>query len=96
MAPGKDEGLSSDREAEKAEFLRIHGFGEARREPLSGDASTRRYERLRLASGTSLIFMDQPPALESAPCLPGWTAEERRATGYTALARLAAGRARAL
>jgi N-acetylmuramate 1-kinase len=91
-APGKDEGLSSDREAEKAEFLRIHGFGAARREPLSGDASTRCYERLRLATGQTLIFMDQPPALESAPCLPGWTAEERRASGYNALARLAAGR----
>ena len=47
MALGKDVGWSSDREAIKAEFLKIHGFGEARREPLSGDASTRRYERLR-------------------------------------------------
>jgi aminoglycoside/choline kinase family phosphotransferase len=83
--------LSSEREAEKADFLRIHGFGAARREPLSGDASTRRYERLHV-DGRSLIFMDQPPALESAPCLPGWTAEERRASGYNALARLAAGR----
>lgn len=91
MAPGKDEGLSSDREAEKAEFLKIHGFGEARREPLSGDASTRAYERLHVG-GRSLIFMDQPPAVESAPCLPGWTAEDRRASGYNALARLAAGR----
>jgi aminoglycoside/choline kinase family phosphotransferase len=84
--------LSSDREAEKAEFMQIHGFGAARREALSGDASTRAYERLHLDGGTTLIFMDQPPALESAPCLPGWTAEERRASGYNALARLAAGR----
>jgi aminoglycoside/choline kinase family phosphotransferase len=92
MAPGKDVGLSSDREAIKAEFLRIHGFGEARREPLSGDASTRRYERLHLADGRTVIFMDQPPSVETAPCLPNWTAEERRGSGYNALARLAAGR----
>src|SRR4051812_10130557 len=92
MAPGKDVGLSSDREAIKAEFLQIHGFGDARREPLSGDASTRRYERLHLADGKTVILMDQPPSLETAPCLPNWTAEERRGSGYNALARLAAGR----
>nr|WP_240609444.1 phosphotransferase [Phenylobacterium deserti] len=84
--------MSSDREAEKAEFLKANGFGAARRQPLSGDASTRAYERLFMPSGVSLIFMDQPPALESAPCPPEATAEERRAAGYNALARLAAGR----
>jgi aminoglycoside/choline kinase family phosphotransferase len=84
--------LSSDREALKSEFLARSGFGLARREPLSGDASTRAYERLHLASGASLIFMDQPPALESAPCPPEATPDQRRAAGYNALARLAAGR----
>jgi aminoglycoside/choline kinase family phosphotransferase len=83
---------SLDREAEKAQFLRAHGFGAASRGPLSGDASTRSYERLRTPSGASLIFMDQPPALESAPCPPEATAAERAAAGYNALARLAAGR----
>jgi hypothetical protein len=62
MALGKDDGLSSEREAEKAAFLTAAGLGSARREPLTGDASTRRYERLHLASGR-LFFMDQTPAL---------------------------------
>src|SRR5690606_1228417 len=35
--------------------------------------------------------MDQPPG-EGAPCPPGATPEERKAAGYNALARLAAGR----
>lgn len=91
MAPGKDEGLSSEREAEKAAFLTAAGLGAARREPLTGDASTRAYERLHLPTRT-FIFMDQPPALESAPCPPDATPAERAAAGYNALARLAAGR----
>jgi aminoglycoside/choline kinase family phosphotransferase len=83
--------LSSDREALKADFLAGCGFGRARREPLSGDASTRAYERLYLADGTRLIFMDQPPALESAICPPDATTEARIAMGYNAASRLAAG-----
>lgn len=83
--------LSSDREAQKADFLKTHGFGDARRQALAGDASTRRYERLHRPDGTSLIFMDQPP-VESAPCPPEATPAERRAAGYNAMARLAAGR----
>ncbi|MFN3521184.1 MAG: N-acetylmuramate/N-acetylglucosamine kinase AmgK [Phenylobacterium sp.] len=80
-----------DREALKSAFLARHGLAEARREPLAGDASTRRYERLHRPGRASLIFMDQPP-VESAPCPPGATPEERRAAGYNAMARLAAGR----
>ena len=91
MAHGRDGGLSSEREAEKTAFLQAAGLGAARREPLTGDASTRRYERLHLPS-SSLIFMDQPPAVESAPCPPQADAAERAAAGYNALARLAAGR----
>ena len=53
MAPGKDDRLSSDREAAKAEFLAQNGLGEARREALTGDASTRRYERLHMPGGAS-------------------------------------------
>jgi aminoglycoside/choline kinase family phosphotransferase len=90
-ARGKVEGLSSDREALKAEFLRRAGLAGAERIPLSGDASTRSYERLRTAGGASLIFMDQPPALESSVCPPGATREERIALGYNAASRLAAG-----
>lgn len=92
MAPGKDGALSSEREGLKAEFLRASGLGDARREPLSGDASTRAYERLHTPTGSSLIFMDQPPALETAPCPPDATPEQRATLGYNALARLAAGR----
>lgn len=83
--------LSSEREAEKAAFLQAAGLGSVRREPLTGDASTRRYERLHLAD-RRLIFMDQPPSVETSPCPPGATPAERAALGYNALARLAAGR----
>jgi aminoglycoside/choline kinase family phosphotransferase len=81
-----------DREALKAQFLKDNGFGAAVRRPLTGDASTRSYERLTLADGATLIFMDQPPAAETQPCPPRATPDERRALGYNALARLAAGR----
>ncbi len=87
--------MSSDREALKTEFLARAGLAAARREPLGGDASTRAYERLHRPGGTSLIFMDQPPALETAPCPSDASAETRRAMGYNALARLAAGRVEA-
>jgi len=83
--------LSSDRETLKAAFLARAGFGDARREPLGGDASTRAYERLHRGDA-SFIFMDQPPSAETAPCPPDATPEERAALGYNALARLAAGR----
>ncbi|MDB5419042.1 MAG: conserved predicted phosphotransferase, partial [Phenylobacterium sp.] len=93
MAPGRDAGLSSakDREALKLAFLQAAGFGSAAREPMGGDASTRLYERLRLPSGESFIFMDQPPAVESAVCPPGASPAERLALGYNAASRLAAG-----
>ncbi|MDB5433388.1 MAG: aminoglycoside phosphotransferase [Caulobacter sp.] len=88
--------MNSDRETLKARFLAAHGLGEARREPLAGDASTRAYERLYPAPGSpfapSLIFMDQPPSVEAAPCPPQATLEERRALGFNAAYRLAAGR----
>jgi len=83
--------LSSDRETLKAAFLSAHGFGDARRESLGGDASTRAYERLYRADD-SFIFMDQPPSVETAPCPPDATPAQRAALGYNALARLAAGR----
>lgn len=83
--------MSSDREALKAEFLKAAGLGEARRELLSGDASTRQYERLHTPAGSRLIFMDQPPAVESVVCPPDASPAERVALGYNAAARLAAG-----
>lgn len=91
MARGKDVDLSSEREALKAEFLHAAGFGNARREPFAGDASTRTFERLHLADGSTRFFMDQPPTLETAVCPPGASDDERMALGYNAAARLAAG-----
>jgi hypothetical protein len=85
-----DAGVERDRAI--AAFLAHAGLSGAAREGLLGDASTRRYERLRLVGGTSLIFMDQPPSLESPPCPPGATEQERRALGFNAMYRLAAGR----
>ncbi|WP_298747220.1 N-acetylmuramate/N-acetylglucosamine kinase AmgK [uncultured Brevundimonas sp.] len=82
----------SERERQRLDFLRAAGLGEAVRAPLPSDASTRRYERLTTAAGATLMLMDQPPALESRPCDPSWTPEQRRAAGWNAVARLSAGR----
>jgi aminoglycoside/choline kinase family phosphotransferase len=85
--------LSSEREAAKAAFLDAHGLSGARRVPLDQDASSRNYERLVMPDAcSSLIFMDQPPALETAPCPPDATPDQRRALGFNATYRLAAGR----
>lgn len=84
--------MSSEREALKADFLAANGFGDARRALMSGDASTRVYERLHLADGTTRIFMDQPPKAETAPCPPDATLAERIALGFNAAYRLASGR----
>lgn len=83
--------MSSEREALKERFLRDAGFADVRRQRLSGDASTRQYERLCRADGSRFIFMDQPPAVESVVCPPGASEAERVALGYNAAARLAAG-----
>ena len=84
--------MISERDAVKAAFLADHGLGAAVREPLAGDASTRLYERLHRIGASSLIFMDQPPSVETEPCPPQASEAERRALGYNARARLAAGR----
>ena len=84
--------MRPDRQALKLDFLAAHGLADAAREPLAGDASTRAYERLHTKSGASLIFMDQPPSVETRPCPPEATPAERMALGYNASARLAAGR----
>lgn len=84
--------MISEREAARRHFLDQAGLADARREPLAGDASTRAYERLYPRSGPSLIFMDQPPALETQPCPPRATEAERARLGFNAMYRLAAGR----
>ncbi len=91
MGRGRDGGLSSERQAQKARFLADHGLGAARRHALAGDASTRSYERLQAADGARLILMDQPPVLETPISPPEASDAERMALGYNAAARLAAG-----
>ena len=81
-----------DREQQRVAFLADAGLAGAIRMPLPGDASTRRYERLTTASGTSLMLMDQVAAAESPPADPSWSPERRRAEGWNATARLSAGR----
>ena len=53
--------MSSERDTEILRFLGDAGWGDAAREPLAGDASSRRYERLRLGSETR-VLMDAPGA----------------------------------
>ncbi|ANC92981.1 aminoglycoside phosphotransferase [Azospirillum humicireducens] len=60
--------VSQAREAEIAAFLAANGLSGAVREPLAGDASARRYERLRKADGETLILVDTPaPAEDLVP-----------------------------
>lgn len=75
-----------------SDFLTSNGFATATRHPLPGDASTRRYERLVMPDGKSLMLMDQVAALESPPCNISMTESERLEAGWNATARLAAGR----
>lgn len=82
----------SDREAQRLAFLKSAGLADAARDPLPGDASTRRYERLTTTDGRSLMLMDQAASAESPPADPSWTPEQRLASGWNATARLSAGR----
>jgi aminoglycoside/choline kinase family phosphotransferase len=50
------------RDAAIARFLAQAGWGDAERKPLAGDASFRRYDRVRL-EGRSAVLMDAPPPL---------------------------------
>ena len=77
------------RAAETRAFLDRAGWGGAARAPLAGDASARRYERLRLGVARA-VLMDMPPGsgLVPGPFLgvTGWL----RAAGFSAPAVLAA------
>ena len=83
---------NSERENLKLALLATAGLADAQRHPLPGDASTRRYERIIAPDGRRFMLMDQPPAFESQPCHPSWSAQERHAQGWNAVARLSAGR----
>jgi aminoglycoside/choline kinase family phosphotransferase len=80
--------MTDKREHEIRAFLKDSGWDKAKRNPLQGDASTRRYERLSL-NGRSAMLMDQPQAAEAPTAPAGASPEERRALGYNAVARLA-------
>ena len=80
--------MSAERTEAMQAFLARAGWGDAERIPLPGDASTRRYIRLRLGGRTALL-MDQPQARRNAGRVRRRHAEERRALGYNAVARLA-------
>lgn len=82
----------SDREQQRLDFLSAAGLADAARDPLPGDASTRRYERLTTADGRTVMLMDQAPAAESRPCDPDWSPDQRHVHGWNAVARLSAGR----
>ena len=57
------------------------GWDDARRLPMSGDASSRLYQRLRRQDGESAILMISPPRPDGPPV--------RRGKPYSAIARLA-------
>jgi aminoglycoside/choline kinase family phosphotransferase len=80
--------LSAERTEAMQAFLTRAGWGEAVRIPLPGDASTRRYIRLRL-NGRAALLMDQPQSAETPAAPAGASPRERRALGYNAVARLA-------
>jgi aminoglycoside/choline kinase family phosphotransferase len=69
-------------------FLKSVGWGGAEIAPLPGDASTRRYARLRQGTRRAML-MDQPQAAESAVAAPDADEATRQALGYNAVARLA-------
>lgn len=72
------------------DFIAQSAFAGAVRHKIPGDASTRWYERLDL-NGKNYILMNAP-ATDGAICEPGMDEATRRALGYIASARLAAGR----
>jgi aminoglycoside/choline kinase family phosphotransferase len=76
------------REDRMRDFLAASGWGDAVATPIPGDASTRRYFRLADGPRTALL-MDQPQGVETPTAPPSANAEQRRALGYNAVARLA-------
>lgn len=50
-----------DRENQLRTFLSLSGWDGARRQPLAGDASARRYERLTIRAQSTAILMDAAP-----------------------------------
>jgi len=78
----------SDRNAAMDAFLSAAGWADARRDPLPGDASTRRYVRLSQGEARAML-MDAPAASEAPACPPDADPQQRAGLGYNAVARLA-------
>jgi N-acetylmuramate 1-kinase len=93
-APYSGDDADIERAIALERLLAATGFGRARREPIAGDASTRRYERL-IDGDRQAILMDAPRGNEAPPCPPFATDAERRALGWNAVSRLAASRVEA-
>jgi aminoglycoside/choline kinase family phosphotransferase len=78
----------SDRAAERRAFIAASGWGEASVESFPGDASSRRYFRLK--RGDEIAVLQDAPRGEETPAEPeGASPADRGALGYNALARLA-------
>lgn len=73
----------ADRAAAAVRFLQGCGWGEARRTHLAGDASDRRYERLRLGAATA-VMMDNPPGGADDPAAFVAMAAHLRSLGLSA------------
>jgi len=69
-------------------FLDRAGWKDATVTPLPGDASTRRYARIR-KDGRTLMLMHQPQGAETATAPADASPAMRQALGYNAIARLA-------
>lgn len=78
----------SDRSAALSAFLQRSGWGSADRQHLAGDASDRRYERLRLGAVTA-VLMDNPPGGADDPAAFSAMARHLRGLGLSAPATLA-------
>lgn len=77
-----------DRSAALSAFLANAGWGQAARKHLAGDASDRRYERLRLGAATA-VLMDNPPGGADDPVAFSAMARHLRGLGLSAPAILA-------
>ena len=78
----------AERMAEITGFLTRSGWGDADRRHLAGDASDRRYERLRLGAATA-VLMDNPPGGADDPMAFASMARHLRGLGLSAPAILA-------
>lgn len=78
----------ADRAAEILAFLAAAGWGAAERRHLAGDASDRRYDRLRLGAATA-VLMDNPPGGADDPAAFSAMARHLRDLGLSPPAILA-------